>query len=209
MILRLAVSFGADSALPRDRFVITPHFRDTNLGPDTGLDDPGAQGLVDDLAAGLATWFGAVGTQTREVTVKAYDAEKLPPSYPLATAVANPNTYPASAVPREVAVCLSFYNERNIPRHRGRLYIPAPLIYGSGISENRPGAAKRDAVASLVPILTGLGGVDVDWGIWSRRDRAFRPATHFYVDDEFDVVRRRGLRSVNRTVGTTSEAGIP
>lgn len=204
-IYRMQVSFGADSALPRDRFVITPHFR--NAGGI--LTDEDATSLTDDLADALLTWRGTWSGLTREIIVKCYDAQKAPPSYPLHTAVRDANAYPASAVPREVAVCLSFYNERNIPRHRGRLYIPAPFLYGTSISQARPAEDKRAIVAGLVPIFTGLGGPDIDWCVYSRRDDTARPVTHWYVDDEFDVQRRRGLRATTRTVGTTTEAGLP
>lgn len=209
-VIRMQVSVPQDTALPRDRFVMTPHF-DAGFGLEVGGTD--VQALVDDLAAGFDTWIQQNGIQTREVLVKAYDAEnpgtRSAPAPVLAEAIVNPNVIRTSAVPREVAVCLSFFNERNLPRRRGRLYIPAPFLYGSGISETRPGTDKRQLVANLVPLFTGLGGTNVDWCIWSRADQTARPVTHWYVDDEFDAQRRRGHRATTRTLGTTTEAGIP
>jgi hypothetical protein len=203
-VYRMQVAFGADSALPRDRFIITPHFRQSDPG---GVLENEPQGLVDDLAAALAAW----NTVTREISVKAYDAERTPiagePGRPLAEALLNANTYPLSNGPREMAVCLSFYSEFNSGRRRGRLYVPGPIVFSGGGIEARPSAAQRTFVSALVPIFTDLGGADVDWCVWSRADRTARPVTHWFVDDEWDVQRRRGLRSNTRTVGTTEEAG--
>jgi beta-galactosidase/beta-glucuronidase len=200
MILRMQCSFGADSSLPRDRFVIAPHFRDTNI-PGGETDH---QGLVDDLADGLTTWLTDAGP-AREVHVVAYDAEKAPPSYPLAEAIRNANAFPESKYPREIALCLSFYSERNIPRNRGRVYIPANGLTSAASIGPRPILTERQRAAALVPLFTGLGGIDVDWGVWSRTDRAFRPVSHWFVDDEWDVQRRRGMRSTTRLEGTASE----
>jgi len=209
-IFRMQCSFAADSALPRDRFVITPHFRDRGGDPLSG-DNP--QGLADDLCEGLRVWLGTLNNPAREINVRVYNAEHISspsdPGFPLGEATVNAGVAPGSVVPRELAVCLSFYGDRNVPRRRGRLYIPATFLTTSALSGARPATAVRDAVGALVPVLTGLGGIDVDWGVWSRADRAFHSATNWFVDDEFDVQRRRGLRPTTRTAGTTTEAGIP
>jgi hypothetical protein len=208
-VYRAQISVPQDSALPRDRIVITPHFR-RQLGALTGGDD---QDLTNDLADAIGTWFGQVGVPSREVDVRLYDAEHVAtadsPGLPVARTTRNAGTFVQSAVPREVAVCLSFYAGLNIQRRRGRIYVPAPFLYGSGISGSRPAADKRDAVGLLAGIFANLGGPDIDWVVWSRRDREARPVTNWWVDDEFDVQRRRGLRSTTRLTGTTTEAGTP
>jgi hypothetical protein len=109
----------------------------------------------------------------------------------------------ASGNPRELAICLSFYADRNIPRHRGRLYFPAPIVAGSSLSV-RPSSIAMNAVAAFVPVFAGLGGVDVDWVVWSEKDRTARKVTNWWVDDEWDVVRSRGLRPTTRLTGSTS-----
>jgi hypothetical protein len=199
-VYRAQVSFGADTALPRDRFVITPHFR-TAILP-TEVDQ-----LAEDLATALNGWLAPFAS--REISVRFYDAQSPAPNAPLASAVRNANAAPASAVPRELACCLSFYSEFNRGRTRGRLYIPATMCAGQGDMEPRPGVSVRTKVGALVPILTGLGGVDVDWAVYSRADDQARPVTHWFVDDEWDVQRRRGLRSSVRLTGTTTEADAP
>ena len=192
-IFKLQVSMAGDSALPRDRMVITPHFNDQGVGTDP-------QELCEDLAAALSPWCNDL----REITVKAYDAQGTPPVYPVGDAIINADTYPASGAPREIALCLSFYSERNTKRNRGRLYIPwCVLSAGAGV---RPTEANRIKVGTLATILSDLGGVDVDWCVYSRLDDAARPVTNWWVDDEWDTIRSRGLRPTTRTAGTTTEA---
>jgi hypothetical protein len=203
-VLRLQCTIGADTALPRDRFVITPHF---NVGPDFGLDDGSADELCEDLATGLSGFF--TPSNGREIVVKAYNAEQARGNFPLGEAVRNANIYPSSQVPRELAICLSYYAARNIPRRRGRLYIPWAAIAASGSISPRPSQAQRELVGTLAGIFQNLGGTNVDWVVWSRADSAAHSVTHWWVDDEWDVQRRRGFKGTTRTLGTTSEAGIP
>ena len=198
-IYRMQCSFAADTALPRDRFVITPHFSTPNPWPEM-------QSLVDDLADRLAA-FDQAGANGREVNVRAYDAQSPPPNRPLAEATRARDVAPASRTMREIALCLSFYSEFNEPRRRGRLYLPLFWISGGATVGPRPAAEHIARAAMLPEIFQNLGGTDVDWCVFSRRDNEARPVTNWWIDDEFDVQRRRGLRSTTRTTGTTSEAG--
>jgi hypothetical protein len=199
---RLQVSMGADTALPRDRFVITPHFSVDQV--DLGAAD--ADQLCQDLAEGLSAWITAGGTAQREINVRAYRVGGPPPHYPAGEHTVATGQFPASAYPRELAVCLSFYSGRNVGRQRGRLYVPvAVALAGNQNLGARPGATVSPHVADLVPIFTGLGGVNVDWSVYSRADGATRSVSNWFVDDEYDVQRRRGLRSSFRLTGATSE----
>lgn len=192
-IWKLQCAFAGDSALPRDRMVITPHFNDSGVGSDP-------QALCDDLAAAL----GDFGYGPRQVDVTAYDAQGTAPVYPAGHAVVDVGASPTSQCPREVALCLSYYSTRNIPRHRGRLYVPWAL-FGTSVGSVRPSSGNRDSVAALVPILTDLGGADVDWCVYSRADDEAYSVTDWWIDDEWDTMRSRGLRASTRTTGTTSE----
>lgn len=190
---RLQTVIMADSLLPRDGVVITPHVRDNGI-----TSDP--TGLCEDWATAVDGLLGA----RYQITVKAYDVADPPPSFPKAEHTVNANLSPAAGAPRELAVCLSFFADRNLPRQRGRLYVPY-FALGAGGAGGRPSLATRETVALFADRLQALGGVDVDWVVWSRRDNAARPVTDFWVDDEWDTVRSRGLKSTTRTVGTTSE----
>lgn len=194
-IWKLQVEWSADSALPRDVFCITPHFNDGGVGSDP-------QGLCDDLADALVAKTGII---TRETRVTAYDAQGTPPVYPAGMAVRNVGQAPSGTVPRELALCLSFYGTRNIPTQRGRLYIPLENAKGNGNIVVRPNAGSMTEVAAFAPIFSDLGGVDVDWCVYSRKlDTAFG-ITNWWVDDEYDVMRSRGLRPQTRLTGAVSD----
>lgn len=195
-VWRLQTSFAADSTLPRDFMTITPHFNDGGVGSDP-------QGLCDDLAAALSGWIN-VGPE-REVKVTAYDAQGTVPVYPAGEAIVNTGVAPTSVMPREIALCLSFYSDRNIPRQRGRLYMPVNLFSTAAALSVRPAGALQTKVGDLAAIFADLGGVDVDWCVWSRTNAIAYPITNWWVDDEWDVIRSRGLRSTTRTQGTVSD----
>lgn len=193
-IIRAQVSFGADLPDPRHRLQITPHFNAQDYDPIGGTN---WQTLCDDLAAAMSTYTGG----SREVQVKLYNAEQAPPAFPKATKTLNPGLYPASSGPRELAICLS-YKGGDGPRRRGRLYVPFPLQNSSSVGV-RPPQTHRQKVADLAPLLRALGGANVQWGVWSRMDQEFYPADSAYVDDEWDVIRSRGLAPTNRLAAGT------
>jgi hypothetical protein len=199
-VIRAQCAFQVDSADPSDVLMINPHFKIVNL---PGLSND-VQGLADDLSTALNTW-DILATQ---VTVKMYDAQHAPPNYPLATSVKRQGQIVATNINRDIAVCLSYYAGVNRPRYRGRLYVPCALrnIVPSGAFVS---TASMNNVATLVPILTGLGGLDVDWVVYSRVDNTSRPVTDWFVDNSWDTQRRRGPRPTSRISGTTSEAGVP
>lgn len=192
MIVRLQCAMLADTAFPRDRMVINPTFEMTGA-----LHDP--QQLATDLATALDSYWTSIG----EIIVKAYDVEGTKPVYPSGSSTKNASAMRNSTLPRELACCLSFYAGQNVPRRRGRLFLPISLVTGAAVTL-RPSTAVRTKVSELVPILAGLGGVDVDWVVYSQRDHAAHKVTNWWVDDEWDVQRSRGLRATTRLTGTTS-----
>jgi hypothetical protein len=199
-IVRMQLATYVGDTLPKSACVITPHFRVTGVDEDI-------QQLTDDLVAGWKGWLHSTYTNT-QIICKAYDAEKSPPNYPIATSNSNLGAAAPVGVPLEVAIALSFFSEHNRPRRRGRLYIPATFAT-LGISGGQVSLADRNKVAALVPIFTGLGGLNVDWIVWSRRDANEFPVTNWFVDDAWDTVRSRGRPATTRTSGTTTEGTPP
>ena len=190
-VWKLQTYFQFDTAFPRDRMCITPVFDDRGITTDP-------QGLCEDLANALDTWTPG----TMEIRVKAYDAQGSPPVYPQGDFVKNEGSTPATNTPREIALCLSFYGQHNRPRERGRLYIPG-AAFGM-TTALRPSAANMTKVMALGPLFADLGGADVDWVVYSRANNDTTKVQNYYVDDEWDIVRRRGLRPVSRQKATTS-----
>jgi hypothetical protein len=185
-IYRAQIGFPVDSVLPKDVVTLNPHY----VG-----DSP--QALADGLKANLIA--NAQIANTRPFIIKIYDAQKAPPSYPLATAT-NGTGNSTSAMPREVALCLSFYATWNRPSFRGRLYIPA--FFTGGTLNQRPTTPQitnclgfKDTFGKSLP----SGHF---WAVYSPKLDSAAQINNVWVDDEWDTVRSRGLRSTTRQTAT-------
>lgn len=201
--LRLRSAFQFRDANPKNAFVVNPCFRRQLdiTDPTSGTD---AEQLCTDLADAWDLWYG---TAPGQLTVKAYDVQGAKPNYPLATVTRRSGVfYPAAACPGQQALCLSFYSGQNVPRYRGRLYIPALLLksvigsVGSVVADT----SVRLKVGELVPLFANLGGTNVDWIVWSSTSNAAHKVTNYFVDEGWDVIRSRQFPAAQRTIGTTS-----
>lgn len=195
-IHRLQLSWQADTLFPRDRVSINPHFENTG-GILTDTD-------VDQLCQDLVEAWQVYAPFTGEVRCKGYDAQSAPPNLPQGDHAVNAGLMGNFAWPREVALCLSYYSGQNTPTKRGRLYLPGGIVFSTNPGK-QPSTSTMDKILAFGPILADLGGVDVDWVVYSRKlDTAF-PVTNYYCDNEFDTVRSRGLRPTTRQSATASE----
>jgi hypothetical protein len=166
---------------------INPHFEGDN-----------ADALVNALKANLIAW---PGTSTASFTIKAYDAAKAPPNYPLAIAE-QVGVVPGNDRPREVALCLSYFVTFNRPSYRGRLYLPTRWLTGS--LPQRPSATqKTEALSFGQDVLSRNLPTGAKWIVWSTKlKQNMGPVGNIWVDDEWDTVRSRGLRPTSRISAT-------
>lgn len=186
-IYRSLISFPLDTGLPRDRMVMTPHFEGN---------DPAALGAA--LKANLIANPNIANAFP--FTVKIYDAEKAPPSYPLYESTIGTGN-PATGNPRELALCLSYYATFNRKRFRGRIYIPLALC-GGGAAGLRPTGTQIGKALSFGPTFGKNLPSGHWWTVWSRVDKASRQVNNYWVDDEWDIIRSRGMRGTTRQTGT-------
>jgi hypothetical protein len=184
-IYRATIAFPQDSDLPRDRISINPHYFGDN-----------AQGLADALKANL---IAAPTIGAKPFTIKIYDAQKAPPNFPLAMAE-QIGTAPAGSGPREVALCLSYYSTWNRPRYRGRLYLPQ-TIWG-GAMGLRPTVGQQTNVVGFRTVLGSNLPAQHNWVVYSPTDQKSYTISNVWCDDEWDIVRSRGLRGTSRVLGT-------
>jgi len=186
-IYRVQIQFPHASGLPRDTVTINPHY----FG-----DSP--QALADALKTNLIA--NTHVTNIHPFVIKIYDAQKAPPSFPLATA-SNGTTPPASAAVSELSLCLSYYSTWNRPRYRGRLYLPSRLIR-AGAPVDRPTSAEITNALSFGVTLGKSLPPSHNWVVYSKANDASYGVTNYWVDDEWDIVRSRGLRGTVRQQGT-------
>lgn len=185
-IYRAQITMPMDSALPRDECQINPHYNGT---------DP--QLLANALKANL---IANANVATAPFTIKVYDALKPPPSYPLATA-SQTGTPPGSPCPREVAICLSYYAQFNRPHLRGRVYL-MPRWIGGGTISIRPSDSHLTAALGWKATLGAGLPPSTFWTVFSPKLGSDAQVTNVWVDDEWDTLRSRGLRSTKRSAGT-------
>lgn len=100
--------------------------------------------------------------------------------------------------PHQVALCLSYYAERNLPQQRGRIYC-GPFAK-PGI---QPTTVWMQELIDFAGLLAGLGGLNVDWSVYSptRANLGQDPTssiTNVWVDNSWDIQRRRKLPASSR-----------
>jgi hypothetical protein len=197
--VRVQVITRTAGALAVDHIVNTVYFDDFNVDPTAGTDWQAFANSVRDafLARGGLPFLYGVETKVYNQADAKPRPVKAFGNFVLGSA--------GSGGPvgvREVALCLSYFSERNIPRFRGRIYVGP---WQSGFMTERPNASAIAALTGLATALQGIGGPDVDWGLWSPTRAAFSKVTAGWVDDEWDTQRSRGRRPTTRTTFTTNE----
>lgn len=187
MNFRVTMQFPQDGALARDVVTVNPHFSGDN-----------AAALLDALSSNLSAWSGTAPAQW---TLKAYDADHAPPSYPIAIKE-KLGTIPGNDRPREIALCLSYFVTFNRPSYRGRLYLPTRWLTGS--CGQRPSATQKTEVLSFgQDVLSKNLPTGHKWIVYSSKlKQNMGPVGNIWVDDEWDTVRSRGLRPTSRISAT-------
>jgi hypothetical protein len=200
LLLRSAFQYHNNE--PKNQAVVTTHF---SVGFDpVGFGDVNANQLCSDLAD---KWVFAPGIgATTPFTVSAYKRGGAKLGLPVGKVARNPTGTPkvVPVVP-EAAICLSYFAGQNAPGYRGRMYLPAWLMgAAAGDMAVAIPTALRNAAQTFVGYFAGLGGANVDWGLWSERDHTFRKATNYFISDAWAIQRRRGIKETARTTGTTT-----
>lgn len=186
--VRMIVSARKDVSTPaRDAVVNTLYFNVSN----DPITPTGYQALVDDL---WALWGGKPWGQYRYVDVRAYDmADAEPRPQKARKAAFTPGSNVITGVP-QVALALSYYADRNLAGKRGRIFLgPWPT------ADERPNAGAISAAIGLCDGLAGLGGVNVDWSLYSPKANDHWRISNAWVDNAWDIIRSRRLRGTSRS----------
>jgi len=186
-LYRFQVSMGADDPFAASKIINTIHFNDH--GPTS---DP--EGLAADVVDLYQATFLNAGA--REIRCTVYNVG-APPQLPIASVIENEGVNPVTLGNREIALCLSYYNARSDPRKRGRLYMPMAISL-TGASGARPTASQQNNCLDLGDGLAAIGGIDVDWVVYSPTSGQSHNVVGTWVDNAWDVVRSRGLNPTSR-----------
>jgi hypothetical protein len=158
------------------------------------------QALANDTRDVFKNRTGQVSGWT--VEARAYDMADAKPRPIKARAAPVATVGTGTSGPREVALCLSYYSERNVPRFRGRLFIgPWPKDF----LEERPTQFVRENLIQLARDIGNIGGANVDWQLFSPTRNAYSKITNAWIDNEWDTIRQRGRKPTERTTTTTNE----
>lgn len=205
---RVMVVFPNVSGLARDQFVNTFHFYAPTL-------DEGLVGWLRDKVAdfyntnhGTNIQPGAVMSgfvdRAKPVEVKCYDLGDARPRPPHTASFDLVAPVGQGYLPNETAITVSYYADRNIPRHRGRIFF-GPLdryCLATGVGDVLVNDNVRQGLnAALADLALQVhGGTGAVLGIWSEMDQVLRyPLGGGWVDNAFDTVRKRGARATQRT----------
>lgn len=195
---RAKITVLTDDVTAANAMTVDPCFNDQS-----GTSGSTAAQLAAALGDGLYSYLNSIGY----VTVKIYVLPTVKPDYPAAIySKGTANTFVTSNAPREVALCLSYYSQMNRPRYRGRLYIPYSWInkhVGTGAPGVRPSTPQQTGVKDFVnTVMYPARTAGFAWIVWSGRDHTARQVTDYYVDDEWDTIRSRGMKPTSRSSGT-------
>lgn len=184
-LVRFIVASNETMSSPaKDAIVNTLYFNVSQFDPTVG---PDYQALTDDLWEIMATPSWGRG---RFLDVRAYNMEDADPR-PQKARKTGQVTGTKPTGPHQIALCLSYYADRNLPRQRGRIYV-GPWDTSTTNATN----AQTDELIALAGSLAGLGGLNVDWSLWSPTTNTHTRINHAWVDDSWDVIRSRKVASV-------------
>jgi hypothetical protein len=162
------------------------------------------------LTAGLAIHDIYGGQMSGAWSVRIYDLTDPEPRVPFYENDESAFTPSGSALPAEVAICVSYQaikqSGNNQASRRGRVYL-GPLGDVSVNLADSSDVAARPTTAVLNTCIQGIAQLDVvvadsavKWVVYSPKLDAFAEVDNLWVDNAFDTQRRRGERPTARTV---------
>lgn len=188
---RFQVSQYRTGDLPRDWCVNTLYFNISG-DPVTPPDDLDAIGddIVDAYVSNLQSYLSSTNYD-----VKAYNMADPEPR-PVASHRTRSGLTGGDEGNRDVALCLSYFVDRNLPRQRGRIYLGPFRSTVAGVA--RPVGGLPEAVIAFGQDLAAIGGLNVDWSLYSPTRNAHERIGHIWSDNEWDTQRRRGRGATGR-----------
>jgi hypothetical protein len=200
-LVRAQVTIPAVSGISEDSVVNTFHFTTTGT----------SEGLRAELSAALVDFyedwdtFKSTDYTWASARVKYYNLDDPEPRVPLSDVGLALTSAPAGTPgPHEVSLCVSYKAEyvsgESAARRRGRIYCGPfhSAVLGTG---GRPSSTLITALwtAGSGLLLASTTASDWAWIVYSPTSGQGYPVTGGWVDNEFDIQRRRGGKPTART----------
>lgn len=214
--VRAQCIFQGPSGLAEDRYVTSWAFIRSTIGSagQEEQSDEVAERLrefwLEETTNAQATVFQSMAGDLAPggLQIRTYDLGQSPPREPRVYDFSLPGAG-NSSLPREVAVTMSFFADRNLPRQRGRVFIGPVSVNAMTVGGGgpRPTENLRNTLAASAERLSSLGmgvGDQMQWAVLSPTDAEIRPVTAGWIDDAFDTQRRRGESPTTRTAWPSS-----
>lgn len=199
---KFVVTLQVASAIPEDRPVNTFHYVGTS--PETNV--PLIATVLETAYNNVRSIFSTAVAQNGH-SIKAYDMADPEPRAPIYDGTFNFATATTGTpLPTEVALCVSFQGVRvsgqSQARRRGRVYL-GPLATDNMTSPGRPSSGLVSAAAGFGNDLLSSSldsGVARVWSVYSPSNDDLVPVANGWVDNAYDIQRRRGVVPTARTL---------
>lgn len=197
--IRCTVSLQLDSGVAEDRPTNTFHFDVTTLAEPYSDIATALEAFYENIWPGFPSLMADSGH-----SITMYNMTDPTPRAPVWESTFTSTGWGATGdpLPSEVALCLSFQGARVSgqaqARRRGRVYL-GPYNTASN-SSGRPGSGYINAACEgAATFLTASdAAVDWTWVVYSTVDDELVPIVSGWVDNAWDIQRRRGLAATSR-----------
>lgn len=160
---------------------------------------------VQNFYAGIDDLFSDLALGPSGLTWKSYNKADPEPRAPVATGTATLTLGGGQSLPPELAMCVSFQalGASGVPqaRRRGRIYIPF-FQASANTTSGRPSTAVVSQLASAADTLitTSKAASTWLWVVYSPTTGASTEVDNGWVDNDWDIQRRRGRKYTTRTL---------
>lgn len=214
-VARIQVTLNRRTGLPEDRVVNGFHFANAIAN----VDATAADGLMDAVEIFYAAIDQLLGRQLSGTgTIACYDLADATPRVPVLERNITPLTTAVGGLVSEIACCLSYQaapiSGTPQARRRGRVFL-GPLA-SSAWTQSDANDEPRPATAAVNTVLTAaqtMAHVTIGADLWDHGTFSdtgyvqgagdpfafFAETAEFWIDDAFDVQRRRGVAPGTRT----------
>lgn len=155
-------------------------------------------------AQAFANFYKAIGPTSLsadvfsgQLEISVYDMSQPKPRNPVAIVTDNFTLNQNNTMPGEVAIAISYRATRQSgepeQRHRGRIYIGPVSVHTLG-QDGRIGPNSLLGLTQVTQQLwQDLQAVNTSIWVCGSEEHGFRPITEFFINNEFDTIRRRQL----------------